>query len=211
MPTDGITPDAQQLKALAHPLRVALLGLLRAEGPGTASTLADRLDVSSGLTSYHLRELARAGFVEEDASRGSGRQRWWKAAHELTSWDPADPATAAVTEQLVDRWERWRASVVATWRSSRAAWPPQWRRAAEQSDLLLRLTPDELIEVGEALRGVLEPWLERTRARRDGLTPVPEDAAFVRVFLTALPVADAVAALGAADELDALRDDGGSA
>ena len=58
--------DATQLRALAHPLRLQLLEALSAEGPATASRLARRLGESSGATSYHLRMLARYGFVEPD-------------------------------------------------------------------------------------------------------------------------------------------------
>ena len=58
--------DAAAMRALAHPLRMRMVGLLRAEGPATASGLAERLGVSSGLTSYHLRALADAA--------------WWRSA-----------------------------------------------------------------------------------------------------------------------------------
>jgi DNA-binding transcriptional ArsR family regulator len=71
--------DPASLKALAHPLRVELFHAL-AEGPATASQLARRFDESSGATSYHLRQLARFGFIEEDLDRGDGRDRWWRTA-----------------------------------------------------------------------------------------------------------------------------------
>src|SRR5688500_9678439 len=90
--------DASSLKALAHPLRLRLLGLLRVEGPATATQLAERVGESSGSTSYHLRQLARHGFVEDDPQRGNARERWWRATHQMTSWESGefrdDPATA---------------------------------------------------------------------------------------------------------------------
>ncbi len=58
-----VVTDAAALQGLAHPLRLRLLGLLRAYGPSTATKLAARCGESSGLTSYHLRQLAEAGFV----------------------------------------------------------------------------------------------------------------------------------------------------
>src|SRR3954451_23671612 len=82
--------DPEALEALAHPLRGRLLGLLRADGPATASGLAERVGESSGVTSYHLRKLAEVGFVEEDQERGTRRERWWRAAHTSTSWSPSD-------------------------------------------------------------------------------------------------------------------------
>jgi DNA-binding transcriptional ArsR family regulator len=68
---------AAQLRALAHPLRLELLRLLRAEGPATASELARRVGESSGSTSYHLRALHRAGMLEE-AEPQDRRERRWK-------------------------------------------------------------------------------------------------------------------------------------
>lgn len=79
--------DAQLLRTLAHPMRNRMLGLLRVHGPATATTLASRLGVNTGATSYHLRQLAEAGLVVEDDSRGNARDRWWKAAHMGTSFD----------------------------------------------------------------------------------------------------------------------------
>lgn len=68
--------DVTAVRALAHPLRLRMLDLLRFEGPATATMLAGRVAESSGSTSYHLRQLARHGFIEEMAKR-RGRERWW--------------------------------------------------------------------------------------------------------------------------------------
>ena len=75
---------------LAHPLRMRLLGALRVNGPATATTLAELLGTNTGATSYHLRQLAEVGLVAEDPDRGTGRQRWWRAAHDVTNWEPTD-------------------------------------------------------------------------------------------------------------------------
>jgi DNA-binding transcriptional ArsR family regulator len=69
--------DVTAVRALAHPLRLRLLDLLRFDGPATATMLAGRVEESSGSTSYHLRQLARHGFIEEVAKRDGGRERWW--------------------------------------------------------------------------------------------------------------------------------------
>ncbi|MFH5822537.1 ArsR/SmtB family transcription factor [Georgenia sp. AZ-5] len=81
--------DARALKVLAHPLRSRLLSALRLEGPATATALARALSTNTGATSYHLRRLAEAGLVE-DTGAGSGRERWWRAAHERHSFFPTD-------------------------------------------------------------------------------------------------------------------------
>src|SRR5689334_9068168 len=82
--------DGNQLRTLAHPMRMRLIGLLRKEGPATATALAQRTGTNSGQTSYHLRQLAEAGLVEDDTERSNGRDRWWRASHEATSWSSAD-------------------------------------------------------------------------------------------------------------------------
>jgi DNA-binding transcriptional ArsR family regulator len=84
-----VVPDPVALKALAHPLRLRMLGMLRVDGPATATQLAVQLGLNSGSTSYHLRQLAQYGFIEE-APHASRRDRWWRASHELTSVPPSE-------------------------------------------------------------------------------------------------------------------------
>ncbi|MFD9904926.1 ArsR/SmtB family transcription factor [Streptomyces sp. NPDC059063] len=71
--------DLRVLKALAQPRRQQMLQHLTLHGPATSATLARALGLNTGATSYHLRELARYGFVEETESAGHGRERWWRA------------------------------------------------------------------------------------------------------------------------------------
>ena len=70
--------DVDALKALANPRRQQILEELSLRGPATSAMLARALDLNTGATSYHLRELERFGFVEEAERRGSARQRWWR-------------------------------------------------------------------------------------------------------------------------------------
>jgi hypothetical protein len=94
--------DLAALKALANPLRQRILGLLNTEGPSTSTTLAAKLGVTSGGTSYNLRVLAEFGFVEEIAGRGHGRERWWQAiGHDLRMplhSEQDEPTRAAIAE-----------------------------------------------------------------------------------------------------------------
>jgi DNA-binding transcriptional ArsR family regulator len=71
--------DPAALKALAHPLRQRILRQLDREGPATSTTLAKALGENTGATSYHLRQLAEHGFVDEVPDRGRSRERWWQA------------------------------------------------------------------------------------------------------------------------------------
>src|ERR1700748_927844 len=77
--------DPRALRAYAHPGRMALLGLLRREGPLTATRAAELLGESSGTCSFHLRQLAKYGLVEE-AGGGTGREKPWRAGTTWARW-----------------------------------------------------------------------------------------------------------------------------
>jgi DNA-binding transcriptional ArsR family regulator len=176
--------DATSLRGLAHPLRVRILGLLREQGPATATTLAERLGQSTGATSYHLRQLATYGFVVEDPARNVGRERWWRAAHSRTildieALDPeAEGYMRAVAAQYNDRVDRWVDEL--------AALPGEWLDSLTLSDWRLRLTPAE----GRALKEDLFALL--SRYRQDGATGAPDGAAKVVAQLQLMPFPDDV-------------------
>lgn len=71
--------ELEALKALAHPRRQAILQYLGLHGPATSASLGRALELNTGATSYHLRALARFGFIEEVPERSHGRERWWQA------------------------------------------------------------------------------------------------------------------------------------
>lgn len=155
--------DAQVLRAMAHPLRMRLLGSLRKDGPATASELARRLGESSGATSYHLRILAKYGFVEDDAERNRGRERWWRAVDEGMEWslDTDDPglieADRALGHHLVSEHERW----LRRWHDELPEWDRAWRAAANTTDQWFELTPDELRSLSDEVLAVLERYADR--------------------------------------------------
>jgi DNA-binding transcriptional ArsR family regulator len=176
--------DPEALRALAHPLRGKLLVALRIDGPATASTLARRYGESSGATSYHLRMLERYGFVEDDPERAGGRERWWRAAHEFTTWSAAslvegDPGHAEAARQFMRRvagdYARWRARFVDEF----TTWERSWQEASTMSDLALRLTAPQLNALVEELMEVI------FRHRDAG--PDGEDAERVMVLVDAFP------------------------
>lgn len=95
--------DVEELRTLAHPLRQRILRHLGQHGPATASILGKALGESSGATSYHLRMLARHGFVEEVPERAHGRERWWRSQAKDLRFPrrvPRDPEVRALVEQL---------------------------------------------------------------------------------------------------------------
>lgn len=158
MDATSITPSPQQMKALTHPVRVRMLGMLRLDGPATATTLAERLGLNTGATSYHLRQLAQHGFVVEDAERGNARDRWWKAAHRYTSTDtgPAEPAArdtldAYLQSIVVVTTERLQRSI-----EERAVLPDAWLDATTYSDWVVSLSPRKALRVIEMLIAAID-------------------------------------------------------
>jgi DNA-binding transcriptional ArsR family regulator len=161
--------DAQVLRAMAHPLRLRLIGTLRKDGPATASILARRLGESSGATSYHLRILGKYGFVEDDPERNRGRERWWRAADEGMEWslDTDDAglleANRAIGRQLVREYTRW----IDRWHDEVPTWDRRWRAAANGTDQWFELTPDELRGLADEVLAVLERYADRRVRRAD--------------------------------------------
>ncbi len=178
--------DPRTLRALAHPLRTGLLALLRSEGPSTASRLGQRLGESSGTTSYHLRQLAALGFVEEVTGRGTARERWWRALHRSTRWRTEDlvdrPGGREVVEELTHQSLSRQRRMLAAHAEQREELEPAWRDAVSLNDWALHLSPGATAALTEELNGVLARW----RAEREepgqplvhvllDLFPLPQD------------------------------------
>jgi predicted ArsR family transcriptional regulator len=165
--------DVGAMRAMAHPLRMKILGSLRIDGPATSAILARRLQTDSGQTSHHLRQLAKHGFVTEapELHRG-GRERWWRAAHETTSWD--DLADPEAVDALQDAAHQVWAQMLAQYRAEQ--WSPEWARAASSGDYPIRTTPEGLTALLDELREVI------ARHSVDG-----PDAETVTVLLHAFP------------------------
>ncbi|MDF6020744.1 winged helix-turn-helix domain-containing protein [Streptomyces sp. JH34] len=179
--------DTRTLRGLAHPLRIRLLNALREFGPATASGLADRLGESSGATSYHLRQLATYGFVEDDPERGKGRERWWKAVHAGTILERSenflqhpDPEVRGAIGVVLHEVATTHTQELNTWLGTIGEWPEEWRRTFDISDFKLRLTPELSLELTEKIHELVNSYRGR----------VPEDAegsAVVRTHLHMFP------------------------
>ncbi|AMM21566.1 hypothetical protein AX769_17235 [Frondihabitans sp. PAMC 28766] len=169
--------DARALRALAHPIRLALIEILSIDGPMTATEAADKVGESPSTCSFHLRQLAQFGFVEE-AGGGKGRARPWKMTSIGLAFDPeaagneAKIVTATVTRLVRDRQlERYRA-----WQVNRESYPVKWRKAAIDNEFAFWMTADELDVLGQELETLLtDRFRERLSdpsKRPDGSVPV---------------------------------------
>jgi DNA-binding transcriptional ArsR family regulator len=181
--------DVRALRALAHPLRSRLLGHLRLHGPATASRLGRAVGESSGSTSYHLRQLAAYGFVEEVEGQGTARERWWRARHRMTSWQAADvvgqeggaEVQAEMTRLQLDQ----HARVLTAWQAQADRLDPAWTGGASLNDYALRLRPDEARALVAELDAVLARWMDGHPT-----TAGPGAGDLVSVLLDVVPLAE---------------------
>jgi predicted transcriptional regulator len=164
--------DVRALRALAHPLRLALLNHLMSFGAQTASQCAEVVGSTASNCSYHLRSLARFGLVES-VDPVDGRERPWRStatglqfgASDAQAGDEAtalgiDSAERLLVEKQIDDEANLTRRAVA----QRDELPAEWRDATMLSGYALRMTPQELKALGEKLDALIRPYIGLTRA-----------------------------------------------
>ena len=177
-----VLSDPRAIRALAHPARLAIIEALFSGDELTATECAALTGLSPSATSYHLKALERWGIVEAGQPRADGRDRPWKAkgrSIEVSSQVPRGTvlAESAVLETFLDR----NRALVGEFLDHQASEPPEWRDAAELASSDYWLTAEELAEVSQALRSVLQPYADRRRGSR------PDKSRRVRVMRLIVP------------------------
>lgn len=176
------------LKSLAHPLRVRIYDELSAYGPLTASGLGERLGESSGSTSYHLRQLERAGLVRENTSRGKGRERWWERVPGSVAIPDARSLPPGSAERLAAKLveDEWMHAREQNYRHFVAdgdqVFGPEWLDVATADTINLRLTPEQLSALVAEIDAVFMKYGDRYK-----LTPSPGSRP-VQIHLNAFPL-----------------------
>jgi DNA-binding transcriptional ArsR family regulator len=178
--------DPAVMRALAHPARLAIMEHLTSTGSAvTATECAEVVDLSPSATSYHLRELARYGLVEEAPSRGDARERLWRSAVQTVSFDPGQQAGSearAAEQTLVEIFVAQELERVRDWLRRAPAEPREWYDAAWQTKWILLLTAQELAELNEAVTKLFEPYVRRSR------TDPPPGVRPVSAYYTTVPM-----------------------
>jgi DNA-binding transcriptional ArsR family regulator len=165
-PYGDVELEPQAMRALAHPVRLAILSRLQRYGPSTATRLSPEVGATPSVASWHLRHLEGFGLVRDAAERGDARERWWEAAGRGFRFvAPSDPddlegqaAYRALTEQMflsADHLPRqWLAQVEPDL-------PPRWRRLSGLSNTRVVVNARELEEIEQAIEQVLAPYVRR--------------------------------------------------
>ncbi|MFD6264493.1 helix-turn-helix domain-containing protein [Micromonospora chalcea] len=175
--TDGTgnrrVSDPRAMRALAHPTRLRLLGELRLRGPQTVGMLSERTGEAVGSVSYHVGKLAEHGFVTEAPDLARDRRERWggggaapphRGAREQRD-HPGRPGARqqrgeGAQQRYVDRYQAYL--------DSEASLDPAWVRGTTSSDIVLRLTPEELVELRAELSALGRRWQERGTPGRAG-------------------------------------------
>ena len=180
--------DARTLKALAHPVRIALFEELALGGAMTATQVGERIGESATTCSFHLRQLAKYGFVEE-AGGGTGRSRPWRLTSVGMSFSPSGDTEAEIASDAVVRMFRQRQfDRYEAWRSTKASYPLEWRQAAVDGQYLFYLTAPELAQFSDEVHALLMRW-DRLEGRLEDPSKRPAGSVPVEALILAHPIA----------------------
>jgi DNA-binding transcriptional ArsR family regulator len=165
--TRRVITDPRTMRAVAHPVRLALLEALKREGELTATRAAELLDESPGNMSWHLQTLAKYGYVEE-AGGGKGRSRPWRVTSEVNRFHTAgeDPQSASAGDALESIFAERSYSQLREWWARRASYPRDWRDAAFSSDSIGYLTAEEMSALGEEIAELMGRYRNRRRNKQ---------------------------------------------
>jgi DNA-binding transcriptional ArsR family regulator len=177
--------DPRAMRALAHPVRLAILEQLQRHGPATATQLAPTVGATPSVTSWHLRHLAGFGLVRDSDAGHDRRQRWWEAAargfrFEASGDEESQSAARVLSHQMFRQYgdlpHQWITEV-------EPHLDPDWRRLGGLANTRVVLSPAELEAVEKAIEQVLAPYVTRDPADR------PTDGRGVRLMRYTLPEA----------------------
>jgi predicted ArsR family transcriptional regulator len=179
--------DPRAIRAMTHPLRLDLLDLLATTGPATAAQCGRALGASQASCSFHLRQLARYGFVEGAGTGADRRERRWR----LPDPEPrvrvpagADAVQHELKRVVVER----EAQAILDHAARRDTEDPAWRDAAKLTTGVAVLSATEIAELEERWLALLEPYLARQRAAGP---EIDADRRPVRLLLAATPLPSA--------------------
>jgi len=168
--------DPRTMRAITHPVRLALIEALLLEGPLTATKAGEIIGESPTTCSFHFRQLAKYGFVEE-AGGGPGRQRPWRLSHLGISFsDVHDDPETAVAARALDQMLRARFFAhLQEFYDNRGSYPREWQEATGGSEFVLHITPDELRSLDRQISEILRAYevrLADPALRPSGSLPV---------------------------------------
>lgn len=159
------------IREMADPVRWRAYMLLQSLGPMRAAPLARMVGVSTVVMQRHLDVMGGLGLVAtREASDG----------RKTPLWERVVPASGTALRVEAGSEDRAYAEEVNAWMSvllsvandlltqsvaTRLRQPAEWQAATEMQDYVLRLTREELSELGERLGQVVADYIPRSRQR----------------------------------------------
>ncbi|MCI3271509.1 ArsR/SmtB family transcription factor [Streptomyces cylindrosporus] len=177
--------DPKAMRALAHPVRLAILERLQRYGPATATQLSPHVGATPSVASWHLRHLAGFGLVRDAEGSADRRERRWEAVGRGFRFEmPEDEDGVSAARALF--WEMFAqvAEVPERWATEvEPVLEPRWRRVAMLANTRIVVSAEELARIEDAMEAVLAPYVTRAAEQR------PHGARDVRVLRYLLPEA----------------------
>ncbi len=179
--------DPKTVRALAHPLRLDLLQLLGASGPATAAQCGRVLGVSQASCSFHLRQLAKYGFVEDAGPGADRRERQWRVAGADTrlSVRVGTGGDGVVRQQIEGIVVEREMQAILDYSRRPDGADPEWQHKAGIVTVMAVLSPDDAAAIKEKWIELLAPYIAAARA--GGAEPQPGQR-YVRYFMAATPL-----------------------
>jgi DNA-binding transcriptional ArsR family regulator len=175
--------DPLAIKALAHPVRLDLLELLATISPATAAQCGRILGVPQANCSFHLRQLAKYGFVEDAGPGGDRRERQWRIVEPRPTIRIDSSGDQLVRRQLEDLVLDREAAAVRAYTARERDESPSWRRALGITTAVAALTAEEATDLRAKWLALLEPYLRRDNDQQP-------DRRHVRYFFAATPLGE---------------------
>jgi len=156
--------DPTVLRAIAHPLRNRILDEVTARGTARAADVAKALGVPANQASFHLRQLAKYGLVEEAPEEARDRRdRVWRAT---------SPERLRLSLDELETQPGGRAAL-AVWQRQASAWAHRlvdeahYGARTKDTEVVieatsLRLSKEQAMQLSQDLDEVLTGWRRRT-------------------------------------------------
>jgi DNA-binding transcriptional ArsR family regulator len=166
--------DPKAMRALAHPTRMSALQHLQRHGPATATQIAEVVDASPSVLSWHLRHLESFGLVSTWDGGTDGRERWWQAVAKGVRFNlPAGPDGRAAFDELHAEFLTRALADAQTWLAEVSpSLDDTWAGRSDGANTRLMVTPEEATSITTAIEELLTPYLASTREPGPGMRGV---------------------------------------
>ncbi|MFF4252388.1 ArsR/SmtB family transcription factor [Streptomyces sp. NPDC001663] len=177
--------DPKAMRALAHPVRLAVLERLQRYGPATATQLSPHVGATPSVTSWHLRHLSGFGLVRDAEGSADRRERRWEAVARGFRFEvPEDEDGRSAARVLAGEMFARAAELPLRWLTeTEPRLEPEWIRRAWAANTRIVVTAEELAGLRAAWEELLEPYVNRDAPEQ------PSGSRGVRMLLHTLPEA----------------------